>query len=239
MLAADIMTRNVITAGPDSLVHDIAWLMTEHHISSVPIVANGTIVGIVSESDLLHRVELGTADVQRGLADYFASTNKRARDYIKTHSRRARDVMTSAVVVVNTQTPLDDVVRTLADRGLKRVPVLDETGAVVGVISRANLVRALVARPPATATPDDTAIRIALLAEYETLGWAPADPANILVEEGVVHLWGRIRSADVRKAMQVAAENIPGVKAVENHLDEGDLSGDPFDRPQWVVSTKA
>jgi CBS domain-containing protein len=239
MKAAEIMTPNVIVAGPDSRVHDIAWLMTEHHVSAIPIVRHGTLVGIVSESDLLHRVELGTADAQRGLLEFFTSSRKRARDYVKTHSRRARDVMTSAVVVVNTETPLEDVVRTLAERGLKRVPVLDAGGAVVGIISRANLVRALAVTPPECTSADDTAIRIALLDEYDRQGWAHVPPGNVIVEDGVVHLWGRIQSPEIRQAMQVAAENIPGVKAVENHLDEGDFGGDPFDRPQWPVSTAA
>ncbi len=239
MRAAEIMTRNVITAGPDAWVHDIARLMIDRHISALPIVDNGVLVGIVSESDLLQRAETGTAPESRGILDFFASSRSRAASYVKTHSRRARDVMTRAVVVVNTETPLEAVVATLAERKLKRVPVLDATGAVVGVISRANLVRALADNPPATGHADDTAIRVALLGEYERQGWANVDPANVIVEDGVVHLWGRSGGEEIARAMVVAAENTPGVKAVENHLDEGALDGDPLDMPNWPTSTAA
>ena len=239
MNAADIMTRHVVTAAPNALVHDIARLMSEHRVAAIPIVEAGTLVGIVSESDLLHRVELGTARHTSTLLDLFAFSRRRAAEYVKTHSRRARDVMTKAVVVVNTETPLQSVVETLDARGLKRLPVLDAAGAVVGIISRANLVAALAATPPQPATADDTAIRTALLAEYDSQGWARVTPNDVIVEDGVVHLWGNIHSPEIRLAMRVAAENIPGVTSVEDHMQEGDLGTDPFDRPQWPVSTAA
>lgn len=239
MKAADIMTPNVLTAGPDTWVHDLARLMTEHRVSAIPIVEGGVLIGIVSESDLLRRVELGTAPESRGLLDLFTSTRTRAAEYVKTHSRRARDVMTRGVTLVNTDSPLQHVVETLAARGLKRVPVLDAAGAVVGIISRADVVRALAKAPPESTTADDAAIRVALLAEYERLGWTRVEPGNILVEDGVVHLWGNVGAAEIRQAMVVAAENMAGVRAVENHLDEGDLAPDPLDRPNWPTSTAA
>lgn len=233
MNAADIMTRNVVTAGPNAQVHEIATMMVHHHISCVPIVEDGALVGIVSESDLVRRAETGTAPRHSLLADLFTSAATRAAEYVRTHSRRAGDVMTRAVVVVPEDMDIAQVAETLESRDLKRVPVLDAAGRLVGIVARANLVAALARHGLPTATADDTAIRVALLAELRAQGWASAtDPANVLVEGGVVHLWGRVASKAVRRAMVVAAENIAGVKAVEDHLDE--FSGfDPMDRPRW------
>lgn len=233
MNAADIMTRNVITAGPDAQVHEIATIMVENRISCVPIVRNGALVGIVSESDLVRRAETGTQRKHSLLADLFTASSTRAAEYVRTHSRRAGDIMTRAVVVVPDDMDVAEVAETLESRNLKRVPVLDAEDRLVGIVARANLVQALARHGVPSATADDTAIRVALLKELRANGWAGStDPANVIVEDGVVHLWGRVSSKAVRRAMVVAAENTPGAKAVEDHLDERPSVND-LERPNW------
>lgn len=233
MNAADIMTRDVVTAGPNAQIHEIAALMVQHRISCVPILREGVLQGIISESDLVRRAETGTERKHSLLSDLFTSASTRAAEYVRSHSRRASDVMTRAVVVVPEDMDIGAVAETLESRGLKRVPVLNGASKLVGIIARANLVQALAQHGTPQATADDTAIRVALLAELRRSGWAGnTDPANVIVEDGIVHLWGRVSSKEVRRAMVVAAENIPGVKAIEDHLDES-MAFDPMDRPKW------
>jgi CBS domain-containing protein len=223
MIAADIMTKNVITVTPDTSVIDIAVLLMEKRISAVPVVENGRPIGIVSEGDLLRQVEPGPPRQPKWL-ELFFSRDTLAAEYIHSHARTARQVMTHGVISVLEDTPLGDIVDILEGKRIKRVPVVDIGGHIVGIVSRSNLLHALVtkAKPPLTADSDEnTRIREAYLAEIRTQAWADLpDEGNVIVDEGVIHLWGAVRSPEVRKAMKVAALNIPGVKGVEDHMGD-------------------
>ena len=107
----------------------------------------------------------------------------------------------------------------LEGRGIGRVPVVDG-GRLVGIVSRANLVQVLATRVPAPAEPqagDDESIRRALLEELERQAWWRIDRAAVIVTNGVVHLWGMVDTDAGRPAARVAAENVPGVRGVEDH----------------------
>src|SRR5665647_2530730 len=93
MNAADIMTRDVVTAGPDAQIHEIAAMMVQRRISCIPILLDGVLVGIISESDLVRRPDTGTGRAHSLLTDLFVSSATRASEYVRTHSRRAGDVM--------------------------------------------------------------------------------------------------------------------------------------------------
>jgi CBS-domain-containing membrane protein len=94
MKAPDIMTSNVAAVKPETSVGDIADPMMEKHISGLPVVDDdGTIVGIVSESDLLHRAEVGTERKHKWWFRMFADSDAAAREYAKAHGLAARDVM--------------------------------------------------------------------------------------------------------------------------------------------------
>jgi CBS domain-containing protein len=222
MKAADIMTRDVITVSPDTTVAEIARLMLERGISAVPVVENGVPIGIVSEGDLMRRPETGTEPHPSLWLELFLSRDSLAADYVRTHGRSARDVMTSELITVGEATSIAEIAELMETRRIKRVPVIAEDGRLVGIVSRANLLQCLASRaaPPSAVTIDDQRIRAALLDELGAQDWAGSpDPGNVIVEDGVVHLWGLVRSPEVRKAMVVAARNIPGVKAVEDHMD--------------------
>ena len=148
MKAKDIMTAPVIGVAPDTTVSEIAALLLERRISAVPVVENGRLVGIVSEADLLHRHEIGTDCIAQSGSWWLRlfSADRSIEEYIKSHARRARDVMTREVATVSPETPVAEVATVLERRGVKRVPVV-EAGRLAGIVSRANLVRALARMP--------------------------------------------------------------------------------------------
>jgi len=227
MRAMDVMTTNVITVGPDTSVQEVAKILSERSISGVPVVdAENRLVGIVSEGDLLHRVETGTERrVQRRRRSWWLDTigsdEELARQYIKSHGRTAKDVMTREVISVSDTTELADIANLLESKRIKRVPVVRD-GKLVGIVSRANLVRALAAagsRLTDDTATDDRTIRQKLLQELQGQEWVRTWAADIIVRDGVVHIWvSDDRPEEERQALRVAAENIPGVRGVEEHI---------------------
>src|SRR5579862_2979892 len=177
MHASDIMTTQVISVSPDTSVQELAKLLSDRGISGVPVIdAGGRLVGVVTEGDLLHRAETGTApNTERRRArwlDSLASDRELAREYVKSHGRKVRDIMTTEVVTVAAATELAEIADLLETRRIKRVPVVRD-GRVVGIVSRANLVRALAAAADSTAADgDDRTMRAKLLAELGSQEWA-------------------------------------------------------------------
>jgi CBS domain-containing protein len=221
MRAADVMMSEVITVGEDASVQEAARLMAEHGISAVPVVdRDKRVVGMVSEGDLLHRAETGTERRRSWWLDMVASANQLAGEYVKSHSGCVKDVMTRDVISVTEETGVADIAILLETNRIKRVPVLLD-GRLVGIVSRANLVRALamtINERPSGAEADDRAIRDRLLAELKAQKWAEVAPANITVKDRVVHLWSSYYSDQEKRALVVAAESIPGVRRVEDHM---------------------
>ena len=192
-----------------------------HGISAVPVVdKDRRVIGMVSEGDLLHRAETGTERRRSWWLEMMASTNQLAGEYLKSHSGRVKDVMTRDVISVTDTTPVGDIAVLLETNRIKRVPVMRD-GKLAGIVSRANLVRALAMTVNERATSDETddrAIRDKLLAELKAQKWAEVSPANITVKDGVVHLWSSYFSEQEKRALVVAAETIPGVRRVEDHM---------------------
>jgi CBS domain-containing protein len=224
MRAQDVMTTNVISVAPSTSVRELAGLLCEHGISGAPVVdAAGQLVGIVSEGDLLHRAETETerrTEKRRARwLETLATDRELARDYVKSHARTVGEIMVRPVITVTPETELNEVADILETRRVKRVPVVRD-GKVVGIVSRANLVRALAAVGPAAAVDaDDYAIRRQLLAELQRQEWAKMSAIEVIVRDKVVHFWvGVEQPEEERQALRVAAENIPGVRGVEEHL---------------------
>jgi CBS domain-containing protein len=232
MHAADVMTPDVVSASPDTSLGELVRLMLDNGVSGVPIVEDGRVVGIVSESDLLRRAELGAEKQASRWLELLTSSDRLAADYARSHGRRASEIMTREVVTVDASTPIADVAHLLEAHHIKRVPVTRE-GRLVGIVSRRNLLQALAAAlrvEPADA--DDHTIRDAFYAELQRQKWATPSSINALVTDRVVHLWGTAPDATVRQAIVVVAENVQGVRAVEDHMDHPRLI-DPLDRPNW------
>ncbi len=220
MIASDVMTRNVISVPPDATIADAVELMLQRGISGLLVVdAGGTLAGIVTEGDLLRRDELGTERRRSWWLRLIASPGRQAADFTRTHGRKVSDVMTHDVISVNVDAPLEEIVALMEEHRVKRVPVL-EGNRVVGVVSRADLLRALsvAARERGAATADDPTIRDRILDTLTREAWAPRTSLNVTVVNGVVDLWGTISNDQERRAISVIAENTPGVKKVIDHL---------------------
>ena len=219
MHAQDIMTANVITVEPDTSVQEIAKRLIENRISAVPVVErNGRVIGIVSEGDLMRRTESRTERNPSWWLFLLAAPEETARSYVKTHGRRAADVMTHPVISVNEKTPIQEIAEILEKHRIKRVPVMSGD-KLVGIVSRANLLRALAAQQPApTAITDDRKIKTSVEKAISEAGVRGAF-LNIVVSGGVVNLWGMVETPDEKNAARVAAETAPGVKEVHDNID--------------------
>ncbi|MGN6806160.1 MAG: CBS domain-containing protein [Trinickia sp.] len=221
MRALDIMTSSVVTASPEMTTQAAAKLLADKHISGAPVVdAAGHVVGIVSEGDLLRRAEIGTGTARRSWwLELLAGTRELAAAYVKEHGHVVGDVMNDRVISIEPDMPLKEIADILERNRIKRVPVLDD-GKLVGIVSRANLIRALACVAPAgdsLSTRDDTSIRDAIVREMSGMRWA-LSKKDVIVIDGVAHLWGVIESEEEKRAIRITAEAVPGVKEVVSHL---------------------
>jgi CBS-domain-containing membrane protein len=219
MKARDIMTTDVVTVAPDATVERIAALLLKHRISAVPVAQDRAVIGIVSEGDLMHRPESDSEHTRSWWLRLLTSAETQARDYAKSHGRRAVDVMTRHVVSVTEDTPVGNIASLLERQRIKRVPVMRE-GRIVGIVSRADLLRALAASgPKQLAGPgDDHAIHAAILTRAQSQPWSDVTMLNVVVHDGDVELWGTVPSDAQREAMRILAEGVPGVHTVQDHL---------------------
>jgi CBS domain-containing protein len=220
MQAENVMTRQVISIDPDATVLQAARLMLQHRISGLPVIDKaGKLVGIISEGDFLRRRETRTEHRRSRWLEFLMGPGRMADEYSHSHGSKVSEVMSTEVQAVDDVTPLEDIVVLMERYRIKRVPVVCG-GQVVGIITRSNLMHAMVSLARAAQSPaeDDAAIRERLLDELKKEQWAPAATTNVVVHDGVVELWGVIIDERQRVAIKVAAENIPGVKEVNDHM---------------------
>lgn len=220
MRAGDVMVSAVVTTSPDTTVEGLARLMINLRISGVPVLGkDGRLVGMITEGDLLRRVETGTERHRPRWSEPFSSKSGLAAEYIKSHAKRVADIMTREVFSVKETATLDEVVDLLEAKRIKRVPVVRD-GKIVGIVSRADLLKVLASGGAETADEEqDRTIRRQLLAELREQKWADASEGRIVVTDRVVHLWGIVGSEHERRALHVAAENTPGVRRIEDHTE--------------------
>ena len=223
MRADDVMSMNVVTVGPDASVREVAQTLLDSGVSAVPVVDDdGKLLGIVSEGDLIRRAESGTERHESWWLKLLQNPNDLAEDYVKTHGHQAGDVMTTDVITVNEDTAVSDIAELLEKHRIKRVPVLHD-GKLVGIVSRANLLHGLIVRKvPITSEGSTVDLKRAVLDELRETGIRSL--IDVVIADGdIVHLWGAVESDAQKKALQIAAENTPGVSAVVNHVSVSPL----------------
>jgi CBS domain-containing protein len=222
MQAKDVMTRDVVSVRPDTHVAEIAKLLTQKKISGVPVLdGKQSLVGMVTEADLTSRAECGTEYPRHSwLGRLFSTPEQSAVEYTKTHGIHAAEVMTSPAITIAADTPLDQIARLLDERRIRRVPVVRD-GKVVGIVSRADLLDELAISHGGNNSAidvEDRKIYHQLMESLKGEPWSSLLYGGIVVDAGTVHLFGMVESEAIVKAFGVAAERVPGVKSVVNHL---------------------
>ena len=221
MRVRDIMTRDVVTVPPETPVSALVQLISDRSISSVPVIgADGRLMGIVTEADLLFRLSARLKHKGGWLAGMVTRPSEQAAEYARAHGRTAADIMTTELVTTAETTSVDEVAKIMQERRIKRLPVV-RGEHLVGVVSRIDLLRAVLA-PPGTLDADapDSRVRARVMAAMREQPWADTLFTWPEVVDGVVTFYGFCHSPEVERGLRVLAEGVPGVKRVEMKVDE-------------------
>jgi CBS domain-containing protein len=207
-IVADVMTSPASSVAESTTYHDIIDVMVAHNISAVPVVdANGSVVGVVSEADLLHKMEFAGSGPARRLIE-----RKRVRDgRRKAAATVAADLMSEPPIVIGRTASIATAAALMSEHGVKRLPVVDGRDRLIGVVSRADLVR-LYARPDDQILSD--------IREYvlrRTMAMDP-DALTVGVRDGVAMLAGAVDRRSTITVIELLVQTVPGVVDVANHL---------------------
>lgn len=231
MKARDVMTTHVLTISPNATIQDVAEFLLQHRISALPVRnQDGALVGIVSEGDLLRRSEIGTDRRRSWWLRMLVGQETLAAEYVKAHATKVADVMTKKVITADPMTLLSEIATLFERHSIKRVPIV-ENGRLVGIVTRANLVQAFaVANKKGTIkiSQSDAMIRDKLMERLRGEPWARTWLLNVIVMDGVVDIWGMVGSDAERNAIRVAAETMPAVRAVNDHLVQQPLESGAY-----------
>ena len=220
MHAADIMTHKLITVAPQTSIKEAVTLLLQYAISALPVLSSGgELVGIISEGDLLRRTELGTERHLSRWRELLGHQQQQAGDYARAHTQHVAEAMTLGVICITPEVSLSEIVALMEAHHVKRLPVIDN-GKLVGIVSRADLLRALICELPPTLREkvDDDDIRRSVHAHIDQQPWTPRACIRIHVYDGIVTLSGTIRHQAERAALRVLVENVAGVKGVIDQL---------------------
>ena len=202
----DVMTRDVASVSPDASYREVVDLLTDRGISAVPVVdAGGQVLGVVSEADLLHKVEAVGAQERRRII----RPSRRAME--KAHAATAGDLMTAPAVTVGPDVTVSAAARRLESERVKRMPVVGEAGRLLGIVSRRDLLR-MHTRP-------DRDIRADVVEQVlrHTL-WVDPEAVTVDVDRGTVTLRGRLDSRSLARLAGELTAEVPGVVSVVNDL---------------------
>lgn len=216
MRARDIMTTDPVTVPPDTPLEAVAALMAERHISGLPVVeTDGRLVGLVTDGDLMRRLSAKEDKPASFFAALLGATADQALAYARAHGRRVRDVMSINLASVTEDATVEEVAHLLETKRIRRVPVLRD-GRLVGVVSRADLLRAVMAPVGSGAEQEasDPRIRREIYAAMREQPWISARFVFPMVKDGVVTFHGFLAGQEAMMALRVLAEGVAGVKEV-------------------------
>jgi len=215
MKVTDVMTKDVVTVGIETPLREVAALLAEREISGVPVVVDGRVVGVVSEGDILAK-ERGQTARRGGLFGFLL--DDRATAELKLEARTAGESMTSPAITIGPQRPVAEAAARVVDEGVNRLPVVDEDERLLGIVSRADLVRAFV-RTDAELTNE---IRDGVLLKAL---WIPPENVQVVVEDGVVTLTGAVENRATAQMLPDFVQRVPGVVAVRSEVTWEDENG--------------
>ena len=219
MQAKDVMTHPVISVSTRGSILEAVRLMLQHKISGLPVFdESGKLAGIVSEGDFLRRAETDTLRRRPRWIELFVGPGKLADEYVHASTRKVSEVMTAEVHTVSENAALDEVVTIMEQNHIKRVPVMYRE-EVVGIVTRTDLLRALInGQSHACRRPMTPLFAGSYSRHLAQQRWAPIGTIDVVVRNGIVTFSGFITDERERRALCTAAENIPGVKKVEDQL---------------------
>ncbi|HEX6207586.1 MAG TPA: CBS domain-containing protein [Actinomycetota bacterium] len=225
-LVSDVMTTDVVSVEEDTPFKEIARLMHEHRISGVPVVdEGGHLQGIVSEADVLAMEEDKVEPKhRRSFLEWFIDPRRLSEIEARAEDARAKDIMTSAVVTVHSDTPIKRAITRLLDAGVKRLPVVDEDGKLVGIVSRTDLMSPLL-------RPDEEIEREVKEDVILRSMWIDPTMMVVEVEEGVVRLEGRVESRSVKEILLDMVRRVDGVVGVDADLLEYEVDDRDVEPP--------
>lgn len=208
MKVEDVMTKDVKTVTPETPLREVARILAENRVSGIPVVDDGKVVGVVSEADILVK-ERGDKPGRSGLLGLLLDSGRVLE--AKLQARTAGEAMTSPAVTIGPKRPVTEAAATMIEEQVNRLPVVDDDGRLVGIVTRADLVRAFV-RPD-----EEIAREIREDVIFRTL-WIPPEQVEVEVEKGVVTLRGHVESRSDAELLPSFVQRVPGVIAVESHL---------------------
>jgi CBS domain-containing protein len=212
---ADVMERDVVSIGPDTAVHQAAWILAEHGLSGLPVVdMSERLLGVVSEQDLVVRL---ASRPRRPWWHLVVDADALAREYRRGAGTTVGQVMTHPAITVSPSLPVQSAARLFDGPGVSLVPVV-AAGRVVGTLSRRDLVRMLIAARPAPVRRSDTELKAEMQAQMRDEAWLLTPRPVVHVDDGAVALWGLVDSEEQKAALETMARAIPGCRMVESHL---------------------
>ncbi len=217
----DVMTRDVVSVTPDTPIKDAATMLAERGISGLPVCdADGRVVGVLSEADLLVK-QGGPQRASGGLFAWLVETAS-APDLAKLQAHTAGEAMTSPAITAEPETPAAGAARTMVERGVNRLPVVED-GRLVGIVTRADLVRLF------TRTDEEIALDIRENVAERML-WIPSDRLQVEVDRGEVVLRGQVDTEIEAELLEKRVRFVPGVVGVRSELRWSlDRKGRPVD----------
>ena len=214
------MTTQVLTVGPDATIREVALLLSDKGITSVPVVDRGEVVGIVSEGDLFHLQDEKSDGPKTRSSWYrlFEDQKAAAAFDAKAHIMHARDVMTRNIVAVSEHASLTEIADTLVGNNVKQLLVMEEK-RLLGVVSRSDIMRTVAARPEGAREPtssDDDELRVQVIEILENIPGTSPWLTTVIVSNGVVDLSGTVEDETARDPSRIAIEKNPFVVKVRD-----------------------
>ncbi|WP_245185807.1 CBS domain-containing protein [Falsiroseomonas frigidaquae] len=224
MRARDLMTPEPVTFQPGTPIAVAARAMAERGFSGAPVVdAEGRLLGMLTEGDLLRRLAAPADAPQSWIAGLFQSASAQADRFARAHGQTAGDAMTRGAVTATEDTPVETLAKAMEERAIRRIPVLRD-GRLVGIVSRADLIRALLQpKEELVADAPDERIRRALAKAMKEQPWIDAFAIFFDVKDGVVSFHGYCRNDAVLRGLKVLAETISGVRGVDMKVEQTTL----------------
>jgi CBS domain-containing protein len=207
MKVSEVMTKRVVTVATGTPLKDVARLLLSRRISGVPVVdEDGSVLGVVSEADILAKER--SRGGNRSLLEHLLEVNGADA---KHDARDAADAMTSPAVVIRPDRPVAEAAALMLDRSVNRLPVVEKHGKLVGIVTRADLVRAFVR--------DDAAIEREIRSDVilRTL-WNSPDRFHVHVEGGEVTIEGEVSDAESAELLSRFIERVPGVVGIRSRV---------------------